>query len=51
MLNQPSGTWAERIARLKTNNQLWVNRDILTGLTAAREVDFENKIRTLKTSN
>lgn len=45
ILNQPSGTWAERMAKLKTNTQFWVNRDIFTGLTAAREVDFEKKIR------
>ena len=51
MLNQPSGTWAERMAKLKTNNQFWVNRDTFTGLTAAREVDFEKKIRLMKTSD
>ena len=45
ILNQPSGTWAERFAKLKTNPQLWVNRDIFSGLSAAREADFEQKIR------
>jgi glyoxylase-like metal-dependent hydrolase (beta-lactamase superfamily II) len=51
ILNQPSGTWAERMAKLKTNNQFWVNREIFAGLTAAREVDFEKKIRNLNSSN
>ena len=45
ILNQPSGTWAERMAKLKTNNRFWVNRDVFSGLSAAREVDFEQKIR------
>jgi glyoxylase-like metal-dependent hydrolase (beta-lactamase superfamily II) len=48
ILNQPSGTWAERMAKLKTNPQLWVNRDIFTGLTAAREVSFEQTIARMK---
>jgi len=48
ILSQPSGTWAERMAKLKTNPQFWINRDIFTGLAAAREVDFEQKIAKMR---
>jgi metallo-beta-lactamase class B len=49
-LSQPSGTIAERMARLKTNNRLFINRDIFRQLSAAREVEFEAKLPTLKAS-
>ena len=45
ILSQPSGTWAERMATLKTDTHYWVNRDIFSGLTAARMADFEQRIR------
>ena len=50
-LNQPSGTITERMAKLKTDNRLFVNRDIFPALSAAREVEFEEKLSKLKASN
>jgi len=49
-LSQPSGTITERMERLKTNNRLFINRGIFRQLSAAREVEFEAKLPTLKTS-
>jgi len=49
-LNQPSGTLTERMARLKTNNRLFVAPDIFRQLSAAREVEFEAKRATLHAS-
>ena len=49
-LSQPSGTITERMERLKTNNRLFINRDIFRQLSAAREVEFETKLPTLKAS-
>jgi glyoxylase-like metal-dependent hydrolase (beta-lactamase superfamily II) len=50
-LNQPSGTIQERMAKLKTDNKLFVNRDIFRDWSAAREVEFEEKLLKLKASN
>jgi glyoxylase-like metal-dependent hydrolase (beta-lactamase superfamily II) len=50
-LNQPSGTITERMAKLKLDNQLFVNRDIFPALSAAREVEFEEKLAKLKATN
>ena len=50
-LNQPSGTITERMAKLKTDNKLFVNRDIFPALSAAREVEFEEKLQKLKSAN
>jgi hypothetical protein len=50
VLNQPSGTIAERLERLKTNNRPFVNRDVFRQLSAAREVEFEAKLPTLNSS-
>jgi hypothetical protein len=47
-LNQPSGTITERMAKLRTDNKLFVNRDIFRQLSAAREAEFEEKLPTLK---
>jgi glyoxylase-like metal-dependent hydrolase (beta-lactamase superfamily II) len=47
-LSQPSGTIMERMARLKTDNKLFINRDIFRQLSAAREVEFETKLPTLR---
>lgn len=46
-LNQPSGTMAERMARLKANGRLFINRDIFRQLSAAREAEFAAKRSTL----
>ena len=43
-LNQPSGTIQERMAKLETDNKLFVNRDIFRDWSAAREVEFEEKL-------
>ena len=48
-LSQPSGTMDERRARAKANPRLFINRDIFRQLSAAREVEFEAKLPTLKT--
>jgi metallo-beta-lactamase class B len=50
-LSQPSGTITERMAKLKTDNKLFVNREIFNQFSAAREVEFEEKIAKLKGSN
>jgi len=50
-LSQSSGTITERMARLKTDNKLFVNREIFNQFSAAREVEFEEKIAKLKNSN
>ena len=47
-LNQPSGTIQERMAKLKTDNKLFVNRDIFRDWSAAREVEFEEKLLKLR---
>jgi hypothetical protein len=49
-LNQPSGTFAERVARVRANPKLMINRDIFRQWSAAREVEFEMKLPTLKLS-
>jgi metallo-beta-lactamase class B len=50
-LNQPSGTITERMARLKTDNKLFVDRDIFNEFSAAREVEFEEKMAKLRASS
>ncbi len=50
-LVQPSGTITERMAKLKTNNKLFVNREIFNQFSAAREVEFEEKLAKLKASS
>jgi metallo-beta-lactamase class B len=49
-LNQESGTIQERMAKLKENHMLFVNPDIFKSLSAAREVEFEEKLAKLKAS-
>ena len=39
---------AERMAKLKTDNKLFVNREIFRALSAAREVEFEEKLAKIK---
>jgi hypothetical protein len=48
VLNQPSGTITERIAKLKDDPKLWVNPEIFRGLPAAREAEFEEKLAKLR---
>jgi metallo-beta-lactamase class B len=50
-LSQPSGSILERMAKLKTDNKLFVNREIFNQFSAAREVEFEEKIAKLKASS
>lgn len=50
-LDQPSGTITERMVKLKADGKLFVNREIFNQFSAAREVEFEDKIAKLKTSN
>lgn len=51
VLNQPSGTILERIAKARENPKLFINREIFTALSAAREVEFEEKLQTLRAGN
>lgn len=51
VLNQPSGTILERIARLKADSKLAVNPNIFRGFAAAREAEFEEKLAKLKASS
>jgi hypothetical protein len=39
------------MAKLKADGKLFVNREIFNQLSAAREVEFEDKIAKLKTSS
>jgi hypothetical protein len=48
ILSQPSGTLAERITKLKADNKLFVNREIFNQFSAAREVEFEEKMARIK---
>ena len=50
-LNQPSGTIFERMAKLKADNRLWINREIFNEFSAAREVEFEEKMAAIKASH
>ncbi|HTR37574.1 MAG TPA: MBL fold metallo-hydrolase [Bryobacteraceae bacterium] len=51
MLNQPSGTFAERMARLKTDSKPFVDREIFNEFSAAREVEIEEKMGKLSATN
>ena len=48
ILNQPSGTMQERMARLETDHMLFANRDIFRDWSAWREVEFARKLADLK---
>jgi len=50
ILNQRSGTFQERMAKLKNNPSLWVNRDVFRGLTAAREASFDENLAKWRSS-
>ncbi len=50
-LNQNSGTLLERMAKLKQDNKLFANPDIFKSWSAAREVEFEEKLIKLKESD
>jgi hypothetical protein len=45
---QPEGTFQERIAKLKADPKLFINRDYFRQISAAREAEFEEKLHTLK---
>ena len=51
ILNQSSGTILERMAKLKQDNKLFANPDIFKSWSAAREVEFEQKLIKLRESN
>jgi metallo-beta-lactamase class B len=51
ILSQPSGTVTERMAVAKANPKLFVNREIFNDLTAAREVEFEEKLAKQKAAS
>src|SRR5262245_58735 len=44
---QPSGTFQERIAKLKADPKLFIDRDYFRQISAAREAEFEAKVHTL----
>jgi metallo-beta-lactamase class B len=49
VVNQPGNlTFAERIEKVKADPKLFVNRDIFNQWSAAREVEFEQKLAKLK---
>jgi hypothetical protein len=48
ILSQPSGTITERFAKAKGDTKLFVNREIFNQFSAAREVEFEEKLAKLK---
>ena len=50
-LNQPSGTITERMAKAKAEPKLFVNREIFNQFSAAREVEFEEKLAKLRASS
>ena len=50
-LSQPSGTITERMAGAKTNPKLFINREIFNQFSAAREVEFEDKMAKIKAAN
>lgn len=51
IVNQPSGTIAERIAKLKANSKLAVDPNIFRAYAAVREAEFEEKLAKLKASS
>jgi metallo-beta-lactamase class B len=50
ILSQTSGTMVDRMSKLKTDNKLFVNREIFNEFSAAREVEFEEKMAKLNAS-
>lgn len=51
ILNQPSGTLAERLAKVKADPKLFVNREIFNQFSAAREVEFEEKMAKVRAAS
>ena len=47
ILNQ-KGMYQERLAKLSENPKLWINRDIFKQLSAAREVEYTEKLAKVK---
>src|SRR2546430_9126038 len=50
-LNQPSGSIKERMAVAKANPKLFINREFFNQFSAAREVEFEEKMARTKAAN
>ena len=50
VLVQPSGTITERMAKLKADRKLFVNREIFNQFSAAREAEFEEKMARIKSA-
>jgi len=48
ILGQKSGTYQERLAKLHENPKLFVTRDVFRQLSAAREVEFAEKLAKMK---
>jgi len=48
ILNQPSGTFDERLQALRRNPALWINPDIFRQLMAAREASFKERMATMR---
>ena len=51
MTESDTPTVPDRIARIKSDSKVWIDRQIFTGLAASREVEFDRKIDKLKTTN
>ena len=50
-VSQPSGTIRERMAGAKANPKLFINREIFNQFSAAREVEFEEKMAKVKAAS
>ena len=48
ILNQPSGTLQERMAKLQTDHRLFANREIFRDWSAWREIEFARTLAALK---
>ena len=48
LFRSQTGTYQERLAKLRENPKLWVNRDIFKELSAAREVEYAEKLAKAK---
>lgn len=48
ILNQPSGTFEERLQALKRNPALWINPDVFRQLMAAREASFAENLAAMR---
>ena len=44
LINQPSGTWKERMDKLRANPKLFIDPNVFRQIQAAREVDFAERM-------